>query len=96
VSHKESSGGGSFFTIDRNFMTPKLAIFMKRERNMYVTGTMKRNTKYIDKDILFKKSVSVERGFYNWSEDSANGVTQCCWMDREAVPFCLGGLELRQ
>ena len=94
MSHKESSGG-SFFTIDRNFMTPKLAIFMKRERNMYVTGTMKRNTKYIDKDILFKKSVSVERGFYNWSEDSANGVTQCCWMDREAVPFCSGGFGAR-
>ena len=87
--------GGSFFTIDRNFMTPKLAVYMKKERHMYVTGTMKRNTKYIDKEILFKKSVTVPRGFFNWSEDSVNGVTQCCWMDREAVPFCSGGFGAR-
>ena len=97
MSNKESSGG-CFFTIDRNFMTPKLAVYMKKERRQYVTGTMKRNTKYIDKEILFKKSVHMPRGFYNWSEDEVNGVTQCCWMDREAVPsaslFARGGLEL--
>ena len=86
---------GCFFTIDRNFMTPRLAIYMKKERGMYITGTMKRNTKYIDKDVLFKKSVRVPRGFYNWSEDAENGVTQCCWMDREAVPFCSGGFGAR-
>ena len=62
---------------------------------MYVTGTMKRNTKYIDKEMLFKKTMSVARGFYNWPEDSVNGVTQCCWMDREAVPFCSGGFGAR-
>ena len=62
---------------------------------MYITGTMKRNTKYIDKDVLFKKSVRDPRGFYNWSEDAENGVTQCCWMDREAVPFCSGGFGAR-
>ena len=53
------------------------------------------NTKYIDKEMLFKKSVTVPRGFYNWSEDEVNGVTQCCWMDREAVPFCSGGFGAR-
>ena len=94
MSNKESSRG-CFFTIDRNFMTPKLAVYMKKERRQYVTGTMKRNTKYIDKEILFKKSVHVPRGFYNWSEDEVNGVTQCCWMDREAVPFCSGGFGAR-
>ena len=86
---------GCFFTIDRNFMTPRLAVYMKKERGMYVTGTMKRNTKYIDKDMIFKKSVRVPRGFYNWSEDEQNGVVQCCWMDREAVPFCSGGFGAR-
>ena len=87
--------GGSFFTVDRNFMTPRLAAYMKKERHMYVTGTMKRNTKYIDKDLLFKKSSNVPRGFYTWSEDEASGIVQCCWMDREAVPFCSGGFGAR-
>ena len=32
---------GCFFTVDRNFMTPKLAAWMKMERGQYVTGTMK-------------------------------------------------------
>ena len=82
---------GCFFTVDRNFMTPKLAGYMKNERGMYVTGTMKRNVKYIDKSLLFKKSVTVPRGFYTWSEDETTGVTQTCWMDREAVPMCSGG-----
>ena len=39
---------GCFFTVDRNFMTPKLAAYMKLERSQYVTGTMKRNVKFID------------------------------------------------
>ena len=56
---------------------------------------MKRNTKYIDKSLLFKKSISVPRGFYNWSEDTELGVTQVCWMDREAVPMCFGGFGAR-
>ena len=85
---------GCFFTVDRNFMTPKLAAYMKKERGMYVTGTMKRNTKYIDKSLLFKKSLSVPRGFYNWSEDTELGVTQVCWMDRRLSPCVLVSLAL--
>ena len=29
--------GGCYFTVDRNFMTPKLAAYMKLERSQYVT-----------------------------------------------------------
>ena len=86
---------GCFFTVDRNFITTKLAAWMKSERRQYVTGTMKSNTKYIDKSLLFKKSSKIPRGFYNWSEDSVTGVTQVCWMDREAVPMCSGGFGAR-
>ena len=61
---------GCFFTVDRNFMTPKLAAWMKSERRQYGTGTMKSNTKYIDKSLLFKKSSKIPRGFYSWSENN--------------------------
>ena len=86
---------GCFFTVDRNFMTPKLAAWMKMERGQYVTGTMKKNTKYIDKSLLFKKSAKTPRGYYNWSTDERTGVSQVCWMDREAVPMCSGAFGAR-
>ena len=82
---------GCFFTIDRNFMTLKLAAYMKKERGMYVTGTMKRNAKYIDKELLFKKSIHTSRGYYTWSEDSELGIKSVVgWIGRLS-PCVLGG-----
>ena len=82
---------GCFFTVDRHFMTPKLAAYLKKEHGQFLTGTMKKNTKNIDKELLFKKSMKIPRGFYKWSEDQDNGVAQAVWMDREVVPFCSSG-----
>ena len=64
-------------------MTPKLAAYLKKEHGQFVTGTMKKNTKNLDKSLLFKKNMKIGRGFYTWSEDQDNGVTQAVWMDRE-------------
>ena len=80
VSHQESSGGGCFFTIDRNFMTPKLAVYMKKERKKHVRDGHKEEKHNVHRqgNAFVKKSVNMPRVFYNWSEDQVNGVTQCC------------------
>ena len=73
---------GCVFTVDRHFMTPKLAAYLKKEHGQFLTGTMKKNTKNIDKELLFKKSMKIPRGVYKWSKDQDNGVAQAVWMDR--------------
>ena len=91
LCHVKDLPRGCFFTVDRHFMTPKLAAYLKKEHGQFVTGTMKKNTKNLDKSLLFKKNMKIGRGFYTWSEDQDNGVTQAVWMDREVVPFCSSG-----
>jgi hypothetical protein len=79
---------GCYFTVDRFFMTPRLAAYMKEVQGKYVTGTMMANRAGLDKAIQFKKSATRARGYYNWSVDDRTGVVQTCWMDRAAVSLC--------
>ena len=76
---------GCYFTVDRFFMTPKLAAYMKEVQGKYMIDPMYSNRAELDKTIQFAKSETHARGYYNWSTDGCTGMVQTCWMDRAAV-----------
>ena len=78
--------GYVYFT-DRFFTTPRILQYMWKERKSYVCGTAKKNARNLDKEILFKKSKKVSRGFFKWAIDRARRIIQVCWLDRTAAIF---------
>ena len=78
---------GSFIFTDRFFTTPRVGAYLRDIYDVYLTGTLMKNTKGVDKDIMFKKSRKFGRGFFKWSFDHVAKVIQCCWLDRGPVLF---------
>ena len=76
---------GSFVFTDRFFTTPRVAAYLRDLYNIFLTGTLMKNVKGLDKDIVFKKTKNIARGFYKWSYDSVCKVIQVCWLDRNPV-----------
>ena len=76
---------GSFVFTDRFFTTPRVASYVRDVYNCYITGTLMKSTKGVDKDIQFKKSKTVGRGFFKWSQDTVSKIIQVCWLDRNPV-----------
>ena len=78
----------SYIFTDRFFTTPRLCAYLATQEK-YLSGTLMRNKMGIRKDILFKKSKNIPRGFYKFVIDVAHqNVTQICWMDRNPVSLC--------
>ena len=76
---------GSFIFTDRFFTTPRVGAYIRDIYDCYLTGTLMKNTKGVDKENIFKKSKRVGRGFFQWSFDHVSKVIQCCWLDRGPV-----------
>jgi len=76
---------GSFIFTDRFFTTPRVAAYLRDIYSCYLTGTLMKNTKGVDKENIFKKSRHVARGFFKWSYDTVSKIIQVCWLDRNPV-----------
>ena len=55
---------GSFIFTDRFFTTPRVASYLRDVYSCYLTGTLMKNVKGLDKENLFKKSKNIARGFF--------------------------------
>jgi hypothetical protein len=83
---------GSHVFTDRYYSSPNLAVYLREEYDVYLTGTMMGNRKGIPwKWFTFWDQTHSDRGFYRWLYDPNHRVYAAIWKDRAVVPMISTG-----
>jgi hypothetical protein len=79
---------GSHLFTDRYYSSPNLAVKLRDEYHVYLTGTMMGNRRGVPWNwFTYWNQADSERGFYRWLYDPNLKVYATIWKDRNVVPM---------